>query len=128
MRRPLAPAGINIAPLLASVGGLGLAVGLATQSVAQNVVAAVSLYSGGPFSIGDKVELHSAGVLIAAGTVTAVEPLATTLRNADGNPSERLLGWAAAVQGAGWMGPGVPCLAGAGLALLGGWPRDSRAH
>lgn len=85
---PPPPAGINISPLLASVGGLGLAVGLATQSVAQNVVAAVSLYSGGPFSIGDLVELHAGGVLIAAGTVTAVEPLATTLRNADGNPSE----------------------------------------
>lgn len=81
-------AGINIAPLLASVGGLGLAVGLATQSVAANVVAAVSLYSGGPFSIGDQVELWSAGALIAAGTVTAVEPLATTLRSTDGNPSE----------------------------------------
>lgn len=57
-------------PLVASVGGVGLAVGLATQSVAQNVVAAISLYSGGPFLAGDTVELwNGGGVLVAAGVV-----------------------------------------------------------
>ena len=36
-------AGINIGPLMASVGGIGLAVGLATQNLAANVVAALAL-------------------------------------------------------------------------------------
>ena len=42
-RRPLPAAGINISGLLASVGGIGVAVGLATQSVAANFVSALSL-------------------------------------------------------------------------------------
>lgn len=46
--RPFGPAGsltagINIGPLMASVGGIGLAVGLATQNLAANVVAALAL-------------------------------------------------------------------------------------
>lgn len=36
-------AGINVGPLMASVGGIGLAVGLATQSLAANVVSALAL-------------------------------------------------------------------------------------
>lgn len=36
-------AGINIGPLMASVGGIGLAVGLATQNLAANVVSALAL-------------------------------------------------------------------------------------
>ncbi len=37
------PAGVNVGPLMASVGGLGVAAGLATQSLAANVVAGLGM-------------------------------------------------------------------------------------
>lgn len=41
------PPGVNIGPLMASVGGLGVAVGLATQNLASNFVAALALVRAG---------------------------------------------------------------------------------
>ncbi len=43
---PSCHADINIAPLLASVGGIGVIVGLITQSLMGNIAAAVTLVSG----------------------------------------------------------------------------------
>ena len=68
------------------MGGIGLAVGLATQSVAANVVAALSLYSGASFVVGDRIQLAAAGAPVAEGVVEAIEPLATTLIDDAGHP------------------------------------------
>ena len=56
-------AGVPLAPLLAvgSVGGLSL--GLATQTVAANIVAGASLVVARPFSVGDKIDLPGRGLL-----------------------------------------------------------------
>lgn len=84
----LPDAGVNVGPLVASVGGLGVAIGLATQSVAQNVVGALSLYSGAQFVVGDRVQLMAAGAVVTEGTVEAIEPMCTTIRDNDGHPGE----------------------------------------
>ena len=56
-------AGVPLAPLLAfgSVGGLSL--GLATQTVAANIVAGASLVVARPFSVGDKIDLPGRNLL-----------------------------------------------------------------
>lgn len=48
-------------PLVASIGGLGLVVGLASQSLAANLASALAIYSGRPFVVGDRVELLARG-------------------------------------------------------------------
>ncbi|PSC72397.1 mechanosensitive ion channel [Micractinium conductrix] len=78
--------GINVGPLVASVGGLGLAIGLAMQSLAGNVVSALSLYTGRPFVVGDRVQLTSPGGGVVEGEVVVIEPLRTILRDNSGAP------------------------------------------
>ena len=73
---------------MASVGGIGVAVGLATQSVASNVVSALSLFASRPFVVGDRVQLLSGGAVVVEGLVEQIEPMRTVLRDAEGNPSE----------------------------------------
>jgi small-conductance mechanosensitive channel len=78
--------GINVGPLMASVGGIGLAVGLATQSLAANVVSALALYSGRPFVVGDRIQLLAGGAPVVEGIVEAVDPVRTTIIDDDRNP------------------------------------------
>ncbi|KAL4434300.1 hypothetical protein ABPG75_000741 [Micractinium tetrahymenae] len=78
--------GINVGPLVASIGGLGLVVGLATQSLAANVVSALALYSGRPFVVGDRVELLAGGARVVEGVVVQIEPMRTILRDDSGAP------------------------------------------
>ena len=81
-------AGVNVGPLMASVGGIGVAVGLATQSVATNVVSALSLFASRPFVVGDRVQLMKGGAVVVEGKVEHIEPMRTVLRDPEGNPSE----------------------------------------
>ena len=81
-------AGVNVSPLMASVGGIGVAVGLATQSVATNVVSALSLFASRPFVVGDRVQLMKGGAVVVEGKVEHIEPMRTVLRDPEGNPSE----------------------------------------
>jgi small-conductance mechanosensitive channel len=73
---------------MASVGGIGVAVGLATQSVATNVVSALSLFASRPFVVGDRVQLMKGGAVVVEGKVEHIEPMRTVLRDPEGNPSE----------------------------------------
>ncbi|EFN56554.1 expressed protein [Chlorella variabilis] len=75
----LAGFGFHIGPLLASVGGVGVVIGLATQQLLSNIVAAISLYSTRPFVTGDVVELVNPEGVEVAGTVLNIEPTRTIL-------------------------------------------------
>lgn len=71
--------GVNLAPLLASAGVLGIAIGLAAQSIVKDMLNGITILIEGQFSVGDTVRL--AGV---AGTVEAMTLRKTTVRDADG--------------------------------------------
>ena len=71
--------GVNLAPLLASAGVAGLAIGLAAQSVFKDVLNGILILIEDQFSVGDTVRL--AGL---AGTVEAMTLRKTTVRDGDG--------------------------------------------
>lgn len=71
--------GINVAPLLASVGVVGVAVGLGTQSLVKDVLAGLFILLEDQFGIGDLVTI--AGV---TGTVEEMSLRRTTVRDFNG--------------------------------------------
>lgn len=71
--------GVDIAPLLASVGVLGIALGFGTQALVRDVVAGLFILIEDQFSVGDTVS--AAGV---TGTVERVTLRTTVLRDVDG--------------------------------------------
>jgi small conductance mechanosensitive channel len=75
----LAAVGVNLAPLLASAGVVGVAIGLAAQNIVRDMLNGVLILIEDQFSVGDTVRL--AGL---AGTVEAMTLRKTTVRDADG--------------------------------------------
>ncbi|MGD0095313.1 MAG: mechanosensitive ion channel family protein [Terracidiphilus sp.] len=75
----LAAVGINLAPLLASAGVAGIALGLAAQNIVRDMLNGVLILIEGQFGVGDTVRV--AGM---AGTVEAMTLRKTTVRDADG--------------------------------------------
>jgi small conductance mechanosensitive channel len=71
--------GFNLAPLLASAGIAGVAIGLAAQNIVKDVLNGILILVEGQFSVGDTV--RAAGV---AGTVETMTLRKTTVRDADG--------------------------------------------
>jgi len=71
--------GVNLAPLLASAGVAGIAIGLAAQNIVKDMLNGVLILIEDQFNIGDTVRL--AGL---AGTVEAMTLRKTTVRDADG--------------------------------------------
>jgi small conductance mechanosensitive channel len=71
--------GVNLAPLLASAGIAGIALGLAAQNIVKDVLNGILILIEDQFNVGDTVRL--AGV---AGTVEAMTLRKTTVRDADG--------------------------------------------
>jgi small conductance mechanosensitive channel len=71
--------GVNLAPLLASAGVAGLALGLAAQNIFKDVLNGILILIEDQFSVGDTVRL--AGL---AGTVEAMTLRKTSVRDADG--------------------------------------------
>jgi moderate conductance mechanosensitive channel len=71
--------GINLAPLLASAGVAGVAIGLAAQSLVKDMLNGIIIIIEDQFDVGDTVRL--AGV---AGTVEAMTLRKTTVRDGDG--------------------------------------------
>lgn len=76
--------GINLGPIMASVGGLGVVVGLASQRLMMNAASAIALYSARPYVVGDEVHLLSGPTAAVMGTVVAVEPMRTIIHADDG--------------------------------------------
>jgi small conductance mechanosensitive channel len=75
----LAAVGVNLAPLLASAGIAGIAIGLAAQNIVRDVLNGMLILVEDQFNVGDTVRL--AGL---AGTVEAMTLRKTTIRDADG--------------------------------------------
>jgi small conductance mechanosensitive channel len=70
---------VNLAPLLASAGVAGIAIGLAAQNIVKDVLNGVLILIEDQFNVGDVVRL--AGL---AGTVESMTLRKTTVRDADG--------------------------------------------
>ncbi len=75
----LAALGVNLAPLLASAGVAGVAIGLAAQTIVKDMFNGILILVEGQFNVGDTVKL--AGL---AGTVEAMTLRKTTVRDGDG--------------------------------------------
>ncbi len=75
----LATVGMNLAPLLASAGVAGVAIGLAAQNIVKDMFNGILILVEGQFNVGDSVTL--AGV---SGTVESMTLRKTTLRDANG--------------------------------------------
>lgn len=75
----LSAMGMNLAPLLASAGVAGVAIGLAAQNIVKDMFNGILILVEGQFNVGDQVRL--AGL---AGTVEAMTLRKTTVRDYDG--------------------------------------------
>ncbi|WJH39493.1 mechanosensitive ion channel [Aliirhizobium terrae] len=71
--------GVQTASILAALGAIGLAVGLALQGTLQNIAAGIMLLVLRPFRVGETIETSSVN-----GTIVDVGLFATELRTADG--------------------------------------------
>jgi small conductance mechanosensitive channel len=71
--------GLNLAPLLASAGVVGIAIGLASQNIVRDMFNGILILIEDQFNVGDSVKL--AGM---AGTVESMTLRKTTLRDNDG--------------------------------------------
>jgi small conductance mechanosensitive channel len=95
--------GVTIAPLLASAGVIGVALGLGAQALIKDLLAGIFMIAEDQFGVGDVVDLGE-----ATGTVESVGLRVTRLRDADGTlwylrngevlrVGNRSQGWARAV-------------------------------
>ncbi len=75
----LAAVGVDMAPLLASAGVAGVAIGLAAQNIVRDMLNGILILIEDQFNVGDTVRI--AGV---AGVVEAMTLRKTTVRDADG--------------------------------------------
>lgn len=76
--------GLNIAPLLAGAGVVGLALSLAAKDTLSNLIAGVLLILDRPFQIGDRIELWNAPDETGTwGDVIEIGLRATKIRNPD---------------------------------------------
>jgi small conductance mechanosensitive channel len=71
--------GVNLAPLLASAGVAGIAIGLAAQNIVKDMLNGILILIEDQFNVGDTVRLAG-----QAGTVEAMTLRKTTVRDADG--------------------------------------------
>ena len=75
----LAAVGVNLAPLLASAGVAGVAIGLAAQNIVRDMLNGILILLEDQFNLGDQIKI--AGV---AGVVESMTLRKTILRDADG--------------------------------------------
>lgn len=71
--------GVQTASIIAAIGAIGLAIGLALQGTLQNIAAGIMLLVLRPFRVGEYVEVGS-----VAGTIEEIGLFATRLRTFDG--------------------------------------------
>jgi small conductance mechanosensitive channel len=75
----LAAVGVNLAPLLASAGIAGVAIGLAAQNIVRDMLNGMMILIEDQFNVGDTVRLGG-----VAGTVEAMTLRKTSVRDVDG--------------------------------------------
>ena len=74
---------LNVAPILASAGVVGVALGFGAQTLVKDYLAGLFMIVEDQYSVGDEVELATANVT-AAGTVEEVGLRVTRMRDDDG--------------------------------------------
>ena len=83
--------GVDIAPLVAGVGVIGVGIGLATQGVLANLVAGLLIIFAKPFRVGEYIDL-----LGEAGVVKSIDLFSTKLAHADKSvviiPNRKIVG------------------------------------
>lgn len=77
--------GVDIAPLIASAGIIGIALGFGTQSLVKDVLSGIFIIGENQYRVGDYVEVFGAGVGDAEGTVEKLSLRTTKIRDRDGN-------------------------------------------
>ncbi|ACQ80879.1 MscS Mechanosensitive ion channel [Beutenbergia cavernae DSM 12333] len=80
----LAAFGVDITPLLASAGIVGVALAFGAQSLVKDIVSGLFMLFENQYAVGDRIELGTAGGTLATGVVEAVELRITTIRDDDG--------------------------------------------
>ncbi|WP_420114108.1 mechanosensitive ion channel family protein [Pseudactinotalea sp.] len=80
----LSEVGVQVAPLLASAGVVGVALAFGAQSLVRDVISGVFMLVEDQYGVGDWVELGATGTVMAAGTVERVALRITTIRDDDG--------------------------------------------
>lgn len=77
--------GVNLAPVLASAGVLGVALGFGAQNLVGDFLAGVAILMEDQYGVGDVITLTStSGTVAAAGTVEALGLRVTRLRDVNG--------------------------------------------
>ncbi|EBU7498086.1 mechanosensitive ion channel protein, partial [Salmonella enterica subsp. enterica serovar Typhi] len=71
--------GVQTASIIAAIGAVGLAVGLALQGTLQNIAAGIMLLVLRPFRVGESIEVGA-----ISGTIEEIGLFATRLKTADG--------------------------------------------
>jgi small-conductance mechanosensitive channel len=71
---------VSLAPLFASAGIIGVALGFGSQSLVKDFLSGIFIISENQYRVGDIIEIDSAG-----GTVERIGARSTVLRDADGN-------------------------------------------
>jgi small conductance mechanosensitive channel len=82
----LAAVGVDIAPLLASAGIAGVALGFGAQSLVRDTISGLFIFLEGQFDLGDIVDLTT-GSATVSGTVEALSLRTTGIRQFDGSLS-----------------------------------------
>lgn len=80
----LSELGVEVGPLLASAGIVGVAVAFGAQSLVRDVISGLFMLVEDQFGVGDHVEIGATGTIMATGVVQQVELRVTTLRDDDG--------------------------------------------
>lgn len=76
--------GINVTPVLAGAGVLGLAISLAAKDTLSNLIAGILLILDRPFQVGDRIELWNAPAETGTwGDIVEIGLRATKIRNPD---------------------------------------------
>jgi small conductance mechanosensitive channel len=77
----LAQIGVNIAPIVASAGIVGLALGFGAQSLVKDYLSGIFMIFEDQYGVGDRVQIGAASTDVARGTVESVSLRITTLRD-----------------------------------------------
>jgi small conductance mechanosensitive channel len=80
----LARLGVELAPLLTSVGIIGVAVGFGAQELVKDFIAGMFMLLEDQYGVGDEIDVGAAVGAATVGTVEAVTLRITRLRDADG--------------------------------------------
>jgi small-conductance mechanosensitive channel len=76
--------GVNVAPLIASAGVVGIAVAFGAQALVKDVITGGFMLIEDQYGVGDRVELGTGGGILASGVVEEVGLRVTLIRDDDG--------------------------------------------